>query len=84
MKRHSFGLQLKAVLIITCVVVGVVASGAWYYYKVVCDMTRQSDLRHARKLGKALSLAAEGDLSEKRYRSLDELAKDWVKDKCVP
>ncbi len=83
MKRHSFGLQLKAVIIIGYLVVGVVASGAWYYYQVVCDMTRQSDLSHARKLGKALSLAAEGDLSDKRYTSLDELTKDWVKDECV-
>lgn len=84
MKRHSFGLQLKSVIIITYIIVGAVALGAWYYYKVVCDMTRQSDLRHAQKLGKALSLAAEGDLRDRRYSALDELTKDWVKDKCVP
>jgi len=82
-RRHCFGLQLKSAIIITYIVIGTVSAGAWYYYKTVCDITRRSDLLHAQKLSQALSLAAEGDLRSGRFSALDNLAKDWVKDKHV-
>ncbi|MCD4823803.1 MAG: HAMP domain-containing protein, partial [Phycisphaerae bacterium] len=77
--RTGLGLQIKSVLVLTCVIVAVVAAGGWYYYRAVREMVWRNNYVHAEQLGKALSFAAETDLRDKRWDCLDDLTRDMVR-----
>ena len=79
MGRTGLGLQIKSVLVLTCVIVAVVAAGGWYYYRAVREMVWRNNYIHAEQLGKALSFAAETDLRDKRWDCLDDLTRDLVR-----
>lgn len=82
-RRFRIGLQIKTALILTCVVSGVVALGAFSYYRAVHDMMRRKDFNHAVQLGKAFGVAAESALHDGDDRNLRRLVHDWVKGNVV-
>ena len=74
------GLQVKAAIILTCVVVGVVSVSAWSYYRIISQTMRRNNHQKAFVLGKALSWAAEAAQREGREEALHNLVREWAGD----
>lgn len=72
------GLQIKAVLVLTFVVVGVTVAGGWFYFRTARHWLYESDRSHALRMGEALSLAAQHDLGQGRNVPLQRLASDFL------
>ena len=72
------GLQVKAAIILTCVVVGVVSISAWSYYRAIYQMMSRNNRQEALLLGEALSWAAEAPLRNERDEVLGNLVGNWV------
>ena len=74
MQGHSrhlrVGLPLKSVLILTFVVLGAMTCGGWFYCDIVRDCLHAEDHRRAMRIGQALALAAQHDLSARRHGAL--------------
>jgi signal transduction histidine kinase len=82
-RRARIGLQVKSGAILAMVIVGVTAAGAYYYYQAASSLLQGKDEAHARQLAQALSVAAETHLPDRRYKSLDVLLGDLVRDEGV-
>jgi signal transduction histidine kinase len=77
------GLQIKSGMILAAIVVGVTLAGALYYYRAVSGLVVGKDEVHAEQLARALSVAAETHLPERRYKSLDVLLGELIQDQAV-
>ncbi|MCK4601508.1 MAG: hypothetical protein KAU28_03525, partial [Phycisphaerae bacterium] len=82
-RQIRVGLQLKAVLVLTFVVICVTAAGGWFYYDTTRAYLRHSDLRHAARIGQAMSLAVQNDLHQKRGLALQKVVSDFMRNDGV-
>jgi len=86
MNKHRYAqhcrvsLQLKSVLILTFVVVGVTISGGWFYFSSTRTWLNHYTHQDARRMGQTLGLAAQHDLLAKRNVALQRLAGDFIRD----
>ena len=72
------GLQLKSVLLLASVVLGVSLSGGWFYYASFRAWLGERDRQEAGRIGRSLELAARRDLQEGRTAELRTLAFDFL------
>lgn len=77
-RQLRLGLQIKAIVVLAVVVVGVALAGGWFYFATTRDWLHQADEDRARQLARALSVAAEADLRARRYVALDQLVCEQV------
>ncbi|HUT01642.1 MAG TPA: HAMP domain-containing sensor histidine kinase [Phycisphaerae bacterium] len=82
-KALRFGLQLKSVLILALLVLGVTLAGGWSYFDAARQSLRKSDLHYAGQLAKALGLAAQHDLRQGRDHALQRLVTDFLRNENV-
>jgi len=82
-RNLRFGLQLKSVLILTLVVLGVTAAGGWCYFDAARESLRKSDRQHAAHLAKALGMAAQYDLRQGDDHALQRLVSDFLRSEGV-
>lgn len=68
------GLQLKSVLMLAVIIVGVTATGGWLYFDSVSKSLHDNDFRTAAYSAQALSLAAGQDMRNGRSSALQQLA----------
>ncbi|RPI58570.1 MAG: hypothetical protein EHM48_10020, partial [Planctomycetaceae bacterium] len=82
-RRHRLtfqvGLQLKSVLILSCLMVVVTAVGGWLYYNAAAAELRKSDYRHAEWMGQALAMAARQDIRQRSETALQRLVGDYIR-----
>ncbi|MHC4294467.1 MAG: sensor histidine kinase [Planctomycetota bacterium] len=77
------GLQCKAIMILTAVVLAVTVSGGWFYYENARSSLRLSDERHATRLGKSLAVASQYHLRDQQTVALERLAEDFLTNENV-
>ncbi len=87
MRKYSqqlrVGLQFKAILILTAVVVAVTLAGGWFYFDSVRTTLRRSDQRHAGRLGHFLTAAAQYHLRDQQTVALERLVSDSLRNDSV-
>ena len=77
-RKLRFGLQMKAIVILAGVVVGVACAGGWFYFRAAQEWLRRADHQKAMHMGEALAVSAEPDLRDRRVVPLCELAHERV------
>lgn len=83
-KRYlGVGLQIKAGLIVTLVIVLVTAAAGWFYMDNTAKVLREADIREARNLAQSISLAASGELQQHRPEVVQRLAEGLLEDPKV-
>lgn len=84
LSRHfRVGLQLKSVLVLAFVVIGVTMAGGWFYFANARASLRSTDHRHAVRMARAVGLAAQRDLWEGRRTAAQRLVSDFVRNENV-
>ena len=73
------GLQLKSVLILTLVVIGVTSAGGWLYFQSSRNWLHDDDHLRASRLAKAMEMSAQDHLAGERTDGLEHLAADFVR-----
>jgi len=73
------GLQTKAICLLALIVIGVTASGAWFYYGTTQMLLQQSDQRHARQICEGLGLAAQDEIDRRNPVGVQELIADFLR-----
>ena len=73
-RRLRVGLQVKSALVLTLIVITVTIAGGWFYFDTVRTWLRDSDHRHAMRVGQALALGAAEHLAERDFAQLQDLA----------
>jgi signal transduction histidine kinase len=72
-----------SVLILAFVVVAVTVAGGWFYYDTARSWLRNSDRQHAERMGRALGLAAQSSLLDRRNVALEHLAGQFIRNENV-
>ena len=72
-------LQLKSAVILTFVVLTALAVGGWFYYDTTDQWLVGEDGRRAMRIAQALGLAAQKDLVDQHYGTLQSLAKEYLR-----
>ena len=87
MQDHSrqlhAGLQVKAIVILTFIVVSVMLIGGWIYFDNACALLRDGDKQYAMHLGQSLALNAKYYLHESDTTSLNNLVDDLLEFKNI-
>jgi len=81
--KLRFGLQAKAIVVLSLVVGGVALAGGWFYFAATKMWLREADLDKAETMGRALTLAVEPDLRTRRYVALDALVRKQISEDGV-
>jgi len=82
-RQLRIGLQFKAVVILTSVVMAVTLVGGWSYYHNASATLRRNDHLHARRLGQSLAVAAQYYLRDRQTVALERLAGDFLQNDSV-
>ncbi len=73
------GLQWKAILLLTFIVISVAVIGGWFYFSAARDVLRGSDLERAARLSDSLGVAAGHALTEGDRSTLISLTRDVIR-----
>jgi len=76
------GLQLKSAVILTFIVLTAMAVGGGYFDKAE-SWLRSEDNRRAMRIAQALGLAAQKDLTEQSYGSLQRLVREYLRNDSI-
>jgi signal transduction histidine kinase len=71
-------MQLKSVLALAVIVIGVAAAGGWLYLSTTAAWLSSNDRVQATRLLQSLAMAAQHDLRDRQVKSLQQLASDFV------
>ncbi len=82
-KQLRIGLQFKAILILTAVVLAATLAGNWFYYKNAEATLRENDLRHVTRLGHSLAVESQYYLRDRQRVALQRLADDFLTNESV-
>ncbi len=77
-RNIRIGLQTKAVIILTFMVLGVALAGGWLYLHLVRTWAVQSETVQAERLATGLTLSASGPLALSDREGLSQLARDLL------
>ena len=77
-RQLRVGMQLKSVLALAVIVIGVAATGGWLYLSTTAAWLSSNDRVQATRLLQSLALAAQHDLRNRQVKSLQQLASDFV------
>lgn len=77
------GLQVKAVLILTFMVLSATLAGGWIYYGHVCNWLQTNELQQAERFAEALSLSAGEAVAKGNRRALQQLGQDFLTNASV-
>jgi signal transduction histidine kinase len=78
-KQLRVGLQLKAVLILTFVVLCAALCGGWFYFDSTRQWLRAEERQGGTRLAHALSLAAQHDIQAGRFDELQTLTREYLR-----
>lgn len=83
LSQFRIGLQLKSVLILAAIIVGVTATGGWLYFDSVRKSLLDNDVRMAATSAQALSLAAQQVIQNGRSTALEQLAGECIRNSNI-
>ena len=82
--RHlKVGLQIKAVLILTFVIIGVMMSGGWFYFQYSRASLQANDRMYAERLCESLAVSSQYHLRDDNTVALQRLVSDLLKNQSV-
>ena len=76
-------LQVKSAVILTSIVLTAMAVGGWFYFDTAGNWLRSEDNRRAMRIAQALGLAAQKDLTEQSYGSLQRLVREYLRNDSI-
>ncbi len=82
-RQLRVGLQIKAVVVLTFVVIAVTLAGGWVYFAKARTVLRDTDMLHASRMAEALALAARPHLHAADDEGLRRLANDTIRNPSV-
>ena len=77
-RKLSVGLQWKAILLLTFIVINVAVIGGWFYFNAARDVLRGGDLERAARMSDSLGVAARQALNDGDRSTLISLTRDVI------
>ena len=82
--RHlKVGLQVKAILILTFVIIGVMMIGGWFYYQSSRALLQANDRMYAERLCESLAVSSQYHLRDDNKAALQRLVSDLLQNQSV-
>ncbi len=82
--RHlKVGLQVKAILILTFVIIGVMMIGGWFYYQSSRASLQANDRMYAERLCESLAVTSQYHLRDDNKAALQRLVSDLLQNQSV-